>query len=72
MPSVRTKQRFTFSRVHLDEEKKILEKQELGTVYMHRRLDRNDEKYLSNTKFTIGDYLDVSINYKWMMNLSVD
>ena len=56
---------FQFYRVHPSEEgKKEYVKQELGFVTMHRKSDRSEEKYLGNCRFCIGDFLDVSINYK--------
>jgi len=64
MPSIRTKQQFQFWRVHNQAEKKELVKAELGCVAMHCRTDRVNDKYLGNHNFSIGDYLDVSINYK--------
>jgi hypothetical protein len=63
LPGIRTKQNFTFWRVH-PEEGNGLVKQQLGVVMMHRKNDRGDERYLGNWQFAIGDYLDVSINYK--------
>jgi hypothetical protein len=41
-----------------------LVKQQLGYVLMHRKNDRAEERFLGNNQFAIGDYLDVSINYK--------
>jgi hypothetical protein len=65
MPSIRTKQQFHFWRVHSQVDKKELIKEDLGSVAMHCRTDRIDDRYLGNNNFTIGDYIDVSINYKW-------
>jgi hypothetical protein len=48
----------------LVKDKKELVKEELGVVGMHRRSDKNEEKYLCNHGFVIGDYLDVSVTYK--------
>jgi hypothetical protein len=64
LPLIRTKQRFQFWRVHAKENGNGWVKEELGNVLMHRRADKNEQRYIQNTKFNVGDFLDVSIYYK--------
>lgn len=45
-------------------ERALYEKEEIGWVYNSKRYDRNEEKQLSQTKFKIGDLVDLSITYK--------
>ena len=37
----------------------------MGTVMVHKKSDASDEKTLEENGFSIGDYIDASINYKW-------
>lgn len=62
IPSIRTKQRFVFSRV-LEEEGEV-GRREMGTVLVHKKSEKGEEKTLWENKFCIGDMIDVSINYK--------
>jgi len=64
IPSIRTKQRFQFWRVFTLQDGKTMSKEELGTVMMHRRMEKAEDRVLQNSKFHVGDYIDVSIYYK--------
>jgi hypothetical protein len=63
LPVSRSKQRFKFFKISSDA-KDIWTKKEIGQVYLHKRGDRIDDKTLEDSGFRIGDYIDVSINYK--------
>ena len=41
-----------------------LKKEELGVVMVHKRSEGFEEKTLEEAGFRIGDYIDLSINYK--------
>ena len=62
LPFIRTKQRFVLSRVHKSQGKII--RKEMGTVMVHKKSEVSDEKTLEENGFSIGDYIDASINYK--------
>jgi hypothetical protein len=63
LPASRVKQRFKFSRIGYDH-KDVWSKKELGSIFLHKRGDKIDSRTLENCEFRIGDYIDISINYK--------
>lgn len=66
LPMIRTKQRFVFYRVYEEcrEKKEERMKKEMGTVLIHKKSEKGEDKTLGELKFWIGDCIDVSINYK--------
>jgi hypothetical protein len=39
-------------------------KKEMGVVIVHKKSEKGEGKTLAENRFCIGDYIDVSINYK--------
>ena len=70
LPAIRTKQRFVFYKVYEEcrEKKEEKMKKEMGTVLIHKKSEKGEDKTLGELKFCIGDCIDVSINYKWFKN----
>ena len=63
LPVVRTKQRFVFSKISVEDGK--FSKKEMGTVMVHKKGNEKEESRLDEHKFCIGDLIDISINFKW-------